>query len=105
MIATTVALIAVLLPLLFLGGLTGRLFREFGATLAGAVAISALVALTLTPMLSSRLLKRHDNPIAPLPLDRAVLPVDDRAATATSLIAFLGAALAGVADRPRSAAW
>ena len=61
-IATTVALIAVLLPLLFLGGLTGRLFREFGATLAGAVAISALVALTLTPMLSSRLLKRHDNP-------------------------------------------
>jgi multidrug efflux pump len=61
-VATTVALIAVLLPLLFLGGLTGRLFREFGATLAGAVAISALVALTLTPMLSSRLLKRHENP-------------------------------------------
>jgi multidrug efflux pump len=61
-VATTVALVAVLLPLLFLGGLTGRLFREFGATLAGAVAISALVALTLTPMLSSRLLKRHDNP-------------------------------------------
>jgi multidrug efflux pump len=59
-IATTVALIAVLLPLLFLGGLTGRLFREFGATLAGAVAISALVALTLTPMLSSRLLKHRD---------------------------------------------
>jgi multidrug efflux pump len=61
-IATTVALIAVLLPLLFLGGLTGRLFREFGATLAGAVAISALVALTLTPMLSSRLLKHRDVP-------------------------------------------
>jgi multidrug efflux pump len=61
-VATTVALVAVLLPLLFLGGLTGRLFREFGATLAGAVAISALVALTLTPMLSSRLLKKHDNP-------------------------------------------
>jgi multidrug efflux pump len=61
-IATTVALVAVLMPLLFLGGLTGRLFREFGATLAGAVAISALVALTLTPMLSSRLLKRHEHP-------------------------------------------
>jgi multidrug efflux pump len=61
-IATTIALVAVLLPLLFLGGLTGRLFREFGATLAGAVAISALVALTLTPMLSSRILKRHDQP-------------------------------------------
>jgi multidrug efflux pump len=61
-IATTIALVAVLLPLLFLGGLTGRLFREFGATLAGAVAISALVALTLTPMLSSRLLKHRDHP-------------------------------------------
>jgi multidrug efflux pump len=61
-IATTIALIAVLLPLLLLGGLTGRLFREFGATLAGAVAISALVALTLTPMLSSRLLKHRDHP-------------------------------------------
>ncbi len=59
-IATTVALIAVLLPLLFLGGLTGRLFREFGAVLAGAVAISSFVALTLTPMLSSRLLKRRE---------------------------------------------
>ncbi len=61
-IATTIALISVLLPLLFLGGLTGRLFREFGATLAGAVAISSFVALTLTPMLSSRLLKRRDRP-------------------------------------------
>jgi multidrug efflux pump len=61
-IATTAALVAVLLPLLFLGGLTGRLFREFGATLAGAVAISALVALTLTPMLASRLLKRRETP-------------------------------------------
>jgi len=58
-IATTLALVSVLLPLLFLGGLTGRLFREFGATLAGAVAISSFVALTLTPMLSSRLLKRR----------------------------------------------
>jgi multidrug efflux pump len=61
-IATTVALISVLLPLLFLGGLTGRLFREFAATLAGAVAISSFVALTLTPMLASRLLKHHDEP-------------------------------------------
>ena len=45
------------LPLLFMGGLSGRLFREFGVTIAGAVLISALVALTLTPMLSSRLLR------------------------------------------------
>ncbi len=61
-IATTIALVAVLLPLLFLGGLTGRLFREFGGTLAGSVAISAFVALTLTPMLASRWLRRHDRP-------------------------------------------
>lgn len=58
-IATTLALISVLLPLFFLGGLTGRLFREFGATLMGAVAISSFTALTLASMLSSRFLKRR----------------------------------------------
>ena len=58
-IATTAALVAVLLPIFFLGGLTGRLFREFGATLAGAVIISSFVALTLTSMLSTRLLKKR----------------------------------------------
>jgi multidrug efflux pump len=55
-IATTLALVSVFLPILFLGGLTGRLFREFGVTLAGAVIISSFVALTLTPMLSTKLL-------------------------------------------------
>ncbi len=59
-IATTVTLAMVFLPLLFIGGLAGRLFREFGVTIAGAVVISAVVALTLTPMLSSRLLKRRE---------------------------------------------
>jgi len=59
-IATTVALVAVLLPVMFLSGLTGRLFREFGATLAGAVIISSFVALTLTPMLCTRLLRAHE---------------------------------------------
>ncbi|HEX4954865.1 MAG TPA: efflux RND transporter permease subunit [Thermoanaerobaculia bacterium] len=59
-IATTLALVGVFLPILFVGGLTGRLFREFGVTLAGAVAISAFVALSLTPMLSTRLLKRRE---------------------------------------------
>lgn len=58
-ISTTVALAAVFLPLIFLEGLTGRLFREFGVVVAGAVIISSFVALTLTPMLSSRLLKRR----------------------------------------------
>ena len=58
-VATTVALVAVFLPIMFLGGLVGRLFREFGLTLAGAVIISSFVALTLTPMLATRLLKKR----------------------------------------------
>ncbi|MCO6491027.1 MAG: efflux RND transporter permease subunit [Phaeodactylibacter sp.] len=59
-IATTVALAAVFMPVIFLQGLTGRLFREFGVVIAGAVIISSFVALTLTPMLSSKILKRRE---------------------------------------------
>jgi multidrug efflux pump len=58
-ISTTVALAAVFLPIIFLQGLTGRLFREFGITLAGCVLVSAFVALTLSPMMCRFLLKRH----------------------------------------------
>ena len=58
-IATTLALVAVFAPLIFLGGLTGVLFREFGVTLAAAVVISSFVALSLAPMLCSRLLKNR----------------------------------------------
>ncbi len=56
-IATTLALAAVFTPLLFIGGLTGQLFKEFGVVLAGCVVISSFVALSLTPMLSTRLLQ------------------------------------------------
>jgi len=56
-IATTLTLVAVFLPVAFQSGQTGRLFFEFGVTLAIAVAVSLFVALTLTPMLGSRLLK------------------------------------------------
>ncbi len=56
-IATTIALLAVFSPLLFLTGATGRLFTEFGVAVGGAVLISGLVALTLTPMLSAKVLK------------------------------------------------
>ena len=59
-IATTLALMAVLLPIMLMPGMTGRLFREFGAVLAGAVAISAFVSLSLTPTLCTRLLKHHN---------------------------------------------
>ncbi len=58
-IATTVALAAVFMPVIFLQGLTGRLFREFGIVIAGAVIISSFVSLTLTPMLSTRILKKN----------------------------------------------
>ena len=57
-IATSVALVAVFVPLAFLTGTTGRLFKEFGVTLAAAVIISTFVALTLSPMMCSRILRR-----------------------------------------------
>lgn len=58
-ISTTITLTAVFLPVIFLQGLTGRLFREFGVVVAGSVIISAFISLTLTPMMSSRLLKHQ----------------------------------------------
>jgi multidrug efflux pump len=56
-IATTIALVAVFSPLLFLTGATGRLFNEFGVAVGGSVLISGIVALTLTPMLSAKILR------------------------------------------------
>lgn len=58
-IATTVSLIAVFFPIVFLQGTTGRLFREFSIVIAGAVLVSSFVALTFTPMLSTKLLTRN----------------------------------------------
>jgi len=53
----TVSLIAVLIPLLFMSDVVGRLFREFAITLAVTILVSAVVSLTLTPMMCSRILK------------------------------------------------
>jgi multidrug efflux pump len=58
-VSLTVSLIAVLIPLLFMGDVVGRLFREFAVTLAVTIVVSAVVSLTLTPMMASRIL-RHD---------------------------------------------
>jgi len=58
-IATSVTLIAVFVPISFLGGQVGRLFSEFGMVMAGAVVISTFVALTLCPMIASRIVKPH----------------------------------------------
>ena len=59
-ISTTLVLIAVFVPLSFLSGNTGRLFREFGISVAAAVAFSGLVALSLSPMMCSKFLVAHD---------------------------------------------
>ena len=60
-IAISVVLIAVYVPIGFMGGLTGALFTEFAFTLAGSVGVSAIIALTLSPMMCSRLLKPNSN--------------------------------------------
>jgi len=57
-ISLTVSLLAVLIPLFFMGGVIGRLFREFAVTLAVTIVLSAVVSLTLTPMMCSRILRR-----------------------------------------------
>ena len=60
-ISTTITLAAVFLPIIFISGMTGRLFREFGIVVAGSVLISAFISLTLTPMMSARFLRKNPN--------------------------------------------
>lgn len=57
-IATSISLVCVFLPIFFLGGLTGRLFREFAMVVVGCIVISTFVTLSLTPMMSSRMLRK-----------------------------------------------
>ncbi|MFD1009041.1 efflux RND transporter permease subunit [Oceanisphaera ostreae] len=61
-IATTLTLVAVFLPIVFMGGIIGRIFTEFAVLLAGAVIFSSLVALTLTPVMSSKILTANQAP-------------------------------------------
>jgi len=69
-VSLTVSLIAVLIPLLFMGDIVGRLFREFAVTLGVTILVSAFVSLTLTPMMCARLL-RHEDPTQQSKLYRA----------------------------------
>ena len=69
-VAMTITLAAVFAPLAFTGGLTGSLFREFAVTLAGAVIISGIVALTITPMMSARLLQKGGHSRFQIAVDR-----------------------------------
>ncbi len=61
-VSITVSLLAVFIPLLLMGGIVGRLFREFAVTLSMAIAVSAVISLTLTPMMCSRLLRTEHGP-------------------------------------------
>ena len=58
-LSITCSLIAVFIPLLLMGGIIGRLFREFALTVTASIAVSALVSLTLAPMMCSRFMKRE----------------------------------------------
>jgi multidrug efflux pump len=89
-ISLTISLIAVLIPLLFMGEVVGRLFREFSITLAVAILISAFVSLTLTPMMAARLLKREE---------------EKRAGWFDRVIAQYGRALEWVLDRQTATLW
>lgn len=60
-ISTTITLVAVFLPIVFMDGMTGKLFKEFSIVISGAVIISSLVALTFTPMLATKILRKRDN--------------------------------------------
>ncbi len=61
-VSITVSLLAVFIPLLLMGGIVGRLFREFAVTLSMAIGVSAIISLTLTPMMCSRLLRTEHGP-------------------------------------------
>ncbi|MES2024015.1 MAG: MdtB/MuxB family multidrug efflux RND transporter permease subunit [Pseudomonadota bacterium] len=94
-ISLTVSLIAVLIPLLFMGDVVGRLFHEFAITMAVAILISAVVSLTLTPMMSARLLRpEHEN--KPGRIGKWSEEQFNR------MVAAYGRALVWVLDRPRA---
>jgi multidrug efflux pump len=77
-VSLTVSIIAVFIPLLFMGGIVGRLFREFSVTLSVTIVVSAIVSLTLTPMMCGRLLRREQDQRS-----NAFLRISERAFAAT----------------------
>ncbi len=93
-ISLTISLIAVLIPLIFMGDVVGRLFREFAITLAVSIIISAVVSLTLTPMMSSKLLKH-------VPQDEQSDFYKKTTHLFNRLIHHYGTTLSWALDRPR----
>ncbi|MFY8038419.1 MAG: efflux RND transporter permease subunit [Bosea sp. (in: a-proteobacteria)] len=74
-ISITLSLVAVFIPVFLMGGVVGRVFREFAGTISAAILVSGFVSLTLTPMMCARLLKGHDNHEKKTFMDRLVDPV------------------------------
>ena len=97
-ISLTVSLIAVFIPILFMTGLVGRMFREFALTLTIAVIVSMIVSLTLTPMLCSKLLR----PAEDRPRGRFALRIND---FIDRVVAFYGRSLEWVLDRQVATLW
>ncbi len=95
-VSLTVSLVAVLIPLLFMGGVIGRLFREFAVTLATAIAVSAVLSLTLTPMMCAHLLR----PEKPASERGAFYRVSERGFEA--MVRFYERGLKWVLDRQRT---
>src|SRR5580698_5015199 len=91
-ISLTISLIAVLIPLLFMGDVVGRLFHEFAITLAVTIVISAVVSLTLVPMMSAKLIRHHSE------AERSSFDIHAERAF-DALIALYGRALRWVLDR------
>ena len=97
-ISLTFSLLAVLIPLLFMGDVVGRLFHEFAITLAVSILISALISLTLTPMMCAVLLAQHTPPKEGHWSQRVGNWIE-------SLIDAYARALTWVLARPRSTLW
>jgi multidrug efflux pump len=95
-VSLTVSLVAVLIPLLFMGGIIGRLFRELAVTLSAAIIVSALLSLTLTPMMSAHLLR----PEPPAEQRGRLYRLSERAFT--GMIAFYDRGLRWVLDHART---
>jgi HAE1 family hydrophobic/amphiphilic exporter-1 len=76
-ISITLSLVAVFIPVFLMGGVVGRVFREFAGTISAAILVSGFVSLTLTPMMCARLLKGHDSHEKKTFMDRLVDPVFD----------------------------
>src|SRR5438132_12535909 len=74
-LSISLSLVAVFTPIILMGGIVGRLFREFAITLSSAILVSLVISLTTTPMMCARLLRQYRQAKAPAPIARLTEPV------------------------------